>query len=189
MIEQNEMFATLREVIERLDDLTIPYMLTGSFAMGVYVPARTTMDIDIVIEINSDDAKAFEEKFAGAYYVSASSIRRAVTDRSMFNIISNSTFVKVDCILKKADRFETGKFGRRKENYLSGLKVWVIGLEDLILSKLKWARGSFSERQFEDVRKLMEADVDENLIQSQVVEMDLISVWEHFEQWKTQIQK
>lgn len=189
MIEQIEMFETLRDVIERLDDLKIPYMLTGSFAMGVYVPARTTMDIDVVIEINSDNANAFEEQFAGDYYVSSSSIKRAVNNTSMFNIISNSTFVKVDCILKKPDRFEVEKFGRRKENYLSGIKVWVIGLEDLILSKLKWARESFSERQFEDVRKLMEAGADRDLIRSQVVEMNLTSVWERFEQWKTQIRK
>jgi len=56
MIESNEMLATLKDVAERLDDLGIEYMVTGSFAMSSYATARTTMDIDIVLEINSADA-------------------------------------------------------------------------------------------------------------------------------------
>lgn len=186
MREENEMFVTLRDVVGRLNELEIPYMLTGSFAMGVYVPARTTMDIDIVMEIDSDNTKVFEEKFAGDYYVSLPSIRRAVLGRSMFNIISNSTFVKVDCILKKTDKFETEKFERKTESLLSGTNVWVIGLDDLILSKLKWAKESFSERQFEDIGKLIDAGANQDFIQSQINEMKLSEVWHRFESWKIQ---
>lgn len=53
----NEMLATLGDVIGRLDDLKIPYMVTGSFAMSTYITARTTLDIDVVIEIGGVDSK------------------------------------------------------------------------------------------------------------------------------------
>ena len=114
MIEQNEMLATVKDVAERLNDLGINYMVTGSVALGVYVPARTTFDVDIVVEMGSADAQRFEKRFMQDYYVDASSIVRADQDRSMFNIINNSTMVKVDCIVRKQDRFEIEKFTRQQ---------------------------------------------------------------------------
>jgi len=131
------MVATLVDVSERLHGLDINYMATGSFAMAAYVPARTTMDIDIVLEIRAADATRFERRFAGDYYVTASSIERAAQNSSMFNIISNSTLVKVDCIVKKQDPFEIEKFERKRRTKIGETEFWVISKEDLVLSKLK----------------------------------------------------
>ena len=77
MIDANEMLLTLSDVTRRLDELGIEYMVTGSFAMSTYVTARTTLDIDIVIEIAGINAQQFEAKFAPDYYVSAESVDRA----------------------------------------------------------------------------------------------------------------
>lgn len=189
MIEQNEMIATLVDVSERLRSLNVNYMVTGSFAMSAYVPARTTMDIDIVLEISAGDATRFERRFAGDYYVAASSIVRASERLSMFNIINNSTLVKVDCIIKKRDRFEIARFERRRRTKIGNTEFWVIGKEDLILSKLKWASGSHSERQFEDIRKLLESGADDMFLSEMIEQMDLNDVWEAFQQWKIRAAK
>ena len=61
MISENEMVYTLKDVAERLNDLRIDYMVTGSFAMSAYAKARTTIDIDIVLEIHAADATRFRE--------------------------------------------------------------------------------------------------------------------------------
>jgi hypothetical protein len=50
-METNEIFDTLNDVVVRLNDLGVEYMVTGSVAMSSYVPARATMDIDVIIEI------------------------------------------------------------------------------------------------------------------------------------------
>lgn len=189
MIEQNEMVATLVDVTERLRSLGIDYMVTGSFAMASYATARTTMDIDIVLEIKSSDATRFERKFAGDYYVTASSIVRASERQSMFNIVNNSTLVKVDCIIKKSDRFEIGRFERRQKGKVGETEFWVINKEDLILSKLRWASGSYSERQFEDIRNLLESGADNAFLSSMIREMQLGEVWHAFKEWKTRALK
>ncbi|MCA1590659.1 MAG: hypothetical protein LC730_05625 [Acidobacteria bacterium] len=189
MIEQNEMLSTMRDVAERLNDLGINYMVTGSFAMGVYIPARTTFDIDVVLEINSTEAEKFEKRFMVDYYVNAASIVRAGEQRSMFNIINNSTLVKVDCIIKKDDRFEAEKFARRQSAEIAGVKFWVIAKEDLILSKLKWAVGSHSSRQFEDVGCLLETGIDDEFLSDSIERMELEEVWGAFCQWRTQTAK
>ena len=181
MIEHNEMVVTLRDVAERLDELQMHYMVTGSFAMSVYTTARTTMDIDMILEIRSADAERFEKKFLNDYYVDASSIRRANEKQSMFNIISNFTGVKVDCIVKKPDRFEREKFERRWRSKIGGTEFWVIAKEDLILSKLNWAKDSHSELQFRDIRGLLESGADEEFLYASISHMNLSEAWKAFE--------
>jgi len=189
MIEQNEMVTTLVDVSERLHSLSIDYMVTGSFAMATYVTARTTMDIDIVLEIKSSDATRFERRFAGDYYVTTSSIVRAFERESMFNIVNNSTLVKVDCIVKKKDRFEIEMFERRRRAKIGATEFWVISKEDLILSKLRWASASHSERQLDDILKLLESGADQAFLSDMVGKMDLIHVWQAFEEWKIRVAK
>lgn len=189
MTDTNEMVATLRDVVTRLDDLGLAYMVTGSFAMSDYVTARMTMDIDIVIEISAADADRFERRFFGDYYVDARAIRRAGNDLSMFNIINNETLIKIDCIVKKTSRSELAKFTRRRRSLLGGVECWVISKEDLILSKLDWAKESHSEIQFRDVRNLIETGVDDEMLGSEIKDAGLESTWKAFEEWKIRAAK
>jgi hypothetical protein len=189
MIETNEMVATLKDVTLRLSDLGIEYMVTGSFAMSVYTTARTTMDIDVILEISDSDAERFERRFVGDYYVDASSIRRAKYHGSMFNIINNDTLVKIDCIIKKQTSFEAEKFKRRKRSKTGGVEFWVISKEDLIVSKLEWAKGTHSEIQFRDIRNLIETGANESFIRNAIVELGLEDAWDAFKKWKTQAKR
>jgi hypothetical protein len=73
----------------------------------------------------------------------------------MFNVIHFSSLLKADFILRRDEPYERAKFLRRRVVDVEGLPVAVISPEDLILSKLVWARGSASARQAEDVRLLL----------------------------------
>lgn len=56
------------------------------------------------------------------------------------------------------------EFANRQRLDLGAFELWVVGAEDLILSKLVWARDSGSQQQLADVRSLLTAretlDVD-----------------------------
>lgn len=54
-MSQEEFFAT---VIQILNHLKIPYMLTGSHASNFYGEPRSTHDIDFVVVITPADATA-----------------------------------------------------------------------------------------------------------------------------------
>ena len=47
-----------------------------------------------------------------------------------------------------ATGFEADKVGRRRESEIDGIGFWVISKEDLILSKLAWAKDSLSRNSF-----------------------------------------
>lgn len=189
MITQNSMIETLKDFVQRLEDLGIQYMITGSFAMHAYATGRFTYDIDAVIEIAGHDAGRFESKLLPDYYVDQVSIKNAVARNSMFNIINLSNGVKVDCIIKKESGFEAEKFGRRRETEIDGIRFWVISKGDLILSKLDWAKDSLSEKQFLDIRNLIESGIEKELLDEQISRLRLSQVWEEFEKWKIRVQK
>ena len=157
----NSEFDALRDVVARLESAGIAYMLTGSVAMSIYAEPRMTRDIDIVVELSTNDERRVSELFAPDYYVSEEAVRSAISERRMFNLFSLSHLVKVDLIVLRDDEFQRHEFARRERRELGGTAAWVIGKEDLILSKLVWAAPSESAFQLRDVEKLLASGADE----------------------------
>ena len=84
----------------------------------------------------------------------------------MFNLIHTEAIVKVDFVVRKDTPYHREEFGRRRRTIIDGQPVWIVSPEDLIVSKLLWAKDSRSELQFRDVRQLIAAqpDVDWNYL-------------------------
>ena len=91
----------LRIVVKRLESAGIPYMITGSTAANFYTTPRMTRDIDIVIEVEGENTETLFFLFASDFYIDKDSIRNAIHNRQIFNIIHNEGLVKVDFIIKK----------------------------------------------------------------------------------------
>lgn len=157
----NSELDVLHDVVLRLESAGIPYMLTGSVAMSVYVEPRMTRDIDIVVELAAGDARRMTDLFSPDYYVSDEAVRSAISERGLFNLFHFTKLIKVDLIVRKDDEFQRHEFARRQRHDLGGIPVWVIGKEDLILAKLVWAAPSESAFQLRDVRKLLASGADE----------------------------
>ncbi|MSP98807.1 MAG: hypothetical protein EXR29_16630 [Betaproteobacteria bacterium] len=129
--------------------------------MSVYAKPRMTRDIDIVVELAAGDAHRVVELFSPEYYVSDEAVRSAISARSLFNLFNLSRLIKVDLIVRNDDEFQRHEFARRQRHELGGSVAWVIGKEDLILSKLVWAAPTESAFQLRDVRKLLASGADE----------------------------
>ena len=153
-------FDVLLDVTSRLKNAGIPYMLTGSLAMNFYSQPRMTRDIDFVIEAHAKDVDAIVSTFEPDYYVERGAVSRAIALKRSFNIIHNEAFIKVDCIIRKDSDYRQLEFERRREVTIQGFKVWLVSKEDLIISKLNWARDSHSELQLRDVKNLLASGYD-----------------------------
>jgi hypothetical protein len=153
-------FAVLQDVVNRLSASGIQYMLTGSFALNYHAQPRMTRDIDLVVDLQPDDIPNVLQSFSADYYLDQQALSRAIANRSLFNLINNEHVVKVDFIVKKDTEYEKVKFQRRELRQVEGLNLWIISKEDLIVSKLLWARGSHSEFQLRDVRNLLGTGYD-----------------------------
>jgi hypothetical protein len=119
-----------------------------------------TRDIDLVVAFQLKDVARIEEVLGQGYYVSAHAAREAVTHQSSFNAIHQATLIKVDFMVRKSDDYRLHEFTRRQRLKVADFEVWVVSKEDLILSKLHWARESQSERQLGDVENLIATGCD-----------------------------
>lgn len=151
----SEELAVLKGVAQRLAKARISYMVTGSMAGNFYTVPRTTRDIDIVIELSSLDVGKFVTLFEREFYLEPQTIRDAVSHRRMFNLIDNQYIVKVDFVVRKDEPYRLMEFSRRRRIILDEQSIYIVAPEDLILSKLCWAKDSESALQLDDVRNLL----------------------------------
>lgn len=170
----------LKLVCQSLEHANIPYMLTGSFAANFYAVPRMTRDIDIVIEILEPDMDKFLQAFEKDFYVDRNSIAEAVKYQRMFNIIHQNTVFKVDFIILKNSSYRHTEFQRKRQVSFNDAQIWIVSPEDLIVSKLFWAKDSLSEMQLKDVKNLLRTlkNLDTEYIQQWVQTLHLEPVYE-----------
>jgi hypothetical protein len=150
----------VRDVSRRFEQAGIPYMLTGSMAMNYYAQPRMTRDIDVVIAIAPEDTHRVAALFRPDYYLSEKSIRESLVHESIFNVIHQESVIKVDCIIRKRREYRRVEFERRQKIAIRDFTTFIVSKEDLIISKLFWAKDSQSEIQRSDVRNLLATQYD-----------------------------
>lgn len=151
----SEELEVLKEVVQRLDKGSIAYMITGSTAANFYTVPRMTRDIDIVVELLERDVERFIQLFQNDYYLESETVRGAVKNKGMFNLIHDHYIIKIDFVVRKDSPYRAREFSRRKKVAVDDQDLYLVSPEDLILSKLEWAKDSHSEVQLNDVRNLL----------------------------------
>lgn len=140
----------LQDAVSRLEGAAIAYMLTGSVALSYYAEPRMTRDIDLVVELADRDPASVVALFAPEYYVAEADVARAIAARAMFNILHLGKIVKLDIIVRKDTAYRRREFERRARVRLPGFDAWIVSRENLILSKLAWAKESVHRRCMDD---------------------------------------
>jgi hypothetical protein len=156
----------LRDIVTRLDAAGMDYMLTGSVALNCYAQPRMTRDIDLVVAFCVKDVARIQDILGQDYYVSEEAAHQAVSNQTSFNAIHQITLIKVDFMVRKSEDYRLHEFTRRVRLKLADFEVWVVSKEDLILSKLHWARDSLSERQLADVENLIATGCDTDYLRT-----------------------
>lgn len=165
-------FKLLKKVATALESQQIEYMISGSVAMGFYTVARTTRDIDVVVELYEKNVDAFLSEFENFYHYKPSIIEE-IHRQGMFNLIDHTSGFKVDFILRKHTEYAQEAFGRRQRLDDLGFPIWVISVEDLILAKLMWIQDYQSDRQIDDLKSLFQNPaIDWNYVRKWVKELN-----------------
>ncbi len=175
----SEYIGLLKLVCSKLENAGMEYMLTGSFASNFYAVPRMTRDIDIVIEIDEIETNKFCRFFEKEFYLSRPSILEAIEHQGMFNIIHNDSVFKIDFIIRKDLAYREIEFRRRKRIDVDGTYIWIVSPEDLIISKLFWAKDSFSDLQIRDIENLLVSNknIDKKYISDWVQKLGLNEIF------------
>lgn len=152
-------------------------MLTGSMAMNYYAQPRMTRDIDYVVALRPQDTERIVKLFSPDYYVSREAVESSITHQSMFNLINNESVIKVDCIVRKQNEYRLNEFNRRQRIKIQDFETWIVSKEDLILSKLFWAKDSRSQVQLGDAKSLFSTGCDCNYIEQWTNKLNVAGLW------------
>jgi hypothetical protein len=161
-MESSEAIQVAFYITTLLDSLGIPYVVVGSMASIVHGQARTTLDVDILADIQQNQVDRFVAGLSDKFYVDELAIREAIKHRSSFNLIYLSSMFKVDIFLPKNRAFDQQQLNRKVRARImpsSDESYWVLSAEDIILAKLDWFRlgSEVSERQWRDVLSILKA--------------------------------
>ena len=171
---QNEL-DIVRDVSARLERGGLAYMLTGSMAMNYYAQPRMTRDIDLVVALTPADTDAIVRLFTPDYYVSREAVSNSIAHES--TLIHQESVIKVDCIVRKNTPYRRAEFERRQRIAIEDFSTWIASKEDLIISKLWWAKDSHSELQLRDVKNLVSTGCDTGYIEGWTRELGLLNLW------------
>jgi len=173
--------ALFRRISVLLEQAGIPYMLTGSFASTVYGIARGSADIDFVIAADEEQITRLLSLLSeNDFYSELNGALESSRRKSMFNLIDNVSGLKIDLIFLKDRDFSQEEFRRRKRAQVWGIPLYIATPEDVVLSKLEWAKLGESHRQIEDaagILKVRSDQLDLPYIEKWVQELGLAKEW------------
>ena len=173
----------LRQAIDVLERIEIPYMVVGSVASGAYGEPRLTRDIDIVVDLRPDQVDGFCAAFpAEQYYVSSDAARQAVRQGRQFNLIHPGSGHKVDFMVARQDPFgRTQMMRRRRAMVLPDREGYIGSPDDIIISKMQYYKEGGAEKHLRDITGILKVsgdEVDRAYVQRWVEQLGLSDVWE-----------
>ena len=176
----NEELEVLNLVAQRLTEADIFYMVTGSVAMSIYATPRMTRNIDIVVAISEEDVSRIVNLYEEGFYIDRDMIIEAIRNEGMFNIIHNEYVVKVDFIVRKSAEYRQVEFDRRRQVRVGSTPLWLVSPEDLVLSKLWWAKDSHSEQQLSDIGNILQQvkELDREYLDEWVQNLGLTEIYQ-----------
>jgi hypothetical protein len=152
-----------KRILEVLDKLEMPYLVGGSVASSVHGIPRTTMDADLVVDLNVGRLEGFAEELRADFYADLGMMKDALQHGRSFNLIHYESSYKYDIFPLLSDDYSLTQFRRRRfENTTSfgdePIECAIATAEDTMLSKLRWYRagGEISEQQWNDVRGILQ---------------------------------
>lgn len=173
-MSSDDIVATTIKITSILEDLNIPYILGDSLASTFYGTIRATFDADLVVALQSNQVNEFLERIPANFLVDRNIVQDAIDHYSSFNLIDQSTLMKVDLFVVPLEGFDKSQLERRVRGVIRepDIKVWFTSAEDIILKKLEWYKigNLVSERQWRDILGVMK-------FQSQSLD------WEYLEKW------
>jgi len=135
-----------------------------------------------VISPTAEQIRAFINLLSEAeYYVDENAALEAQRQERQFNVIDQKTGWKIDLIIRKSRPFSLREFDRREEADFFGVKAAVATAEDVLLSKLEWAKLGESHRQIEDaaaILKMRGCDLDLRYVREWVLKLQISSQWQ-----------
>lgn len=171
------------KMIKGLEELKIPYMITGAVASILYGKPRLTDDIDVVIALKKTDVPLLRRYFPESefYVLPDEAIFEEIDRKGQFNIIHIPTAIKMDCIILKDNEFELEQFRRRRKiPFVDDAEASTSSPESIILNKMLFYKEGKSEKHIRDIIGILNVSgsiIDKDYIKKWAYELGIDAIW------------
>jgi hypothetical protein len=142
-------------VIDTLETAGIPYMIVGSLASNVHGIPRSTRDADLVVEADPSGWDRLGRALPASLRLHPQGAFEAVTGTIRYLIeLSGSPFV-CELFSLSDDPHDRERFRRRQRIRLLDREASVASVEDMIVTKLRWAVEARRAKDRDDVRNMI----------------------------------
>lgn len=130
----------LKLVCKNFNDNDIEYAIVGGFAAIFYGNPRTTMDLDVVMQINEKDIEKVVDFFKeNGFFADAGDMIAAFKEHSHCTVEYKETMFRVDIKGVYNERDKRTIRNKLKVNF-HGTTIYIASPEDTIINKLIFAR-------------------------------------------------
>lgn len=148
-MKDDSMFSIISRISRDLEAERIAHALTGSVAAGLFGEPVTSLDIDFVVIMDSEDAIRAARRWRDLC-ADEETFANAARTRQMVNLLHFPSGLKIDISPVPSTLYFQEVFRRRTQFSMppDGEAFWVVSPEDIILMKLVWRKDSRSEKQW-----------------------------------------
>jgi hypothetical protein len=143
-------------VIDALNDLGAPYIVTGSVVSNAYGDPRSTIDADFVLQASPDAIAQLRSRLSQQFDPETQMAFETVTGKTQHKFRHKSSKFLVEIFEARLDDpHEQSRFSRRRETTLLGRRTFFPTAEDVIVGKLRWYKQIRREKDWGDLKKVM----------------------------------
>jgi predicted nucleotidyltransferase len=143
----------MKRVAQALEATGVAHVLVGSMSSNVHGFARATKDMDLVVQTDAAGLNRLFAAIADSFDLDPQASFETVTGTLRHIAIAKGSKFKVEVFCLSPDEHDQERFRRRLSvNYPSlNARVCILTAEDVIITKLRWAR----VKDLEDVKDVI----------------------------------
>jgi hypothetical protein len=132
--------AVALSVAQILEACGLRYLVGGSLACSMSGEPRSTLDVDVVVEMTASDIDRLVDGLRGEFDVDEHAVARAVRERSSVKVFHVASAIKVDLFIMGRSPLDDEQMNRRQRVQVTtnpDRHLYAYTPEDILLQKLR----------------------------------------------------